>query len=322
MFFLPRMTFAAALALTALVPGSTAAAAPAAAPSATLTLAASPLPVDWSAGALPVRLSAHFVVPALPAAAMRAAPKAERLRRLSPDDITTSAIAPAIVRPAVPRAPQGMFGSVELPFGKLPVAARLRELRGELAGRIACNSERCSARARMVEDFVGQARGRLDLISRVNRAVNGLVAYRSDRDGYGKLDYWAGPVGTLTQGFGDCEDYAMLKMAFLAANGVDPRQMSVVVLRDRSRQAYHSVLVVRHGEQNLVLDNLERDVRRDSELAHYQPLYSITGGKGFIHGWRTGGAPAMASVGRLASIAPGEGFDAPQDTAPLPAAAW
>ncbi len=302
MFFSLRTASAILLAVAALMPAGGVASP--LTPSAAFTLAASPLPVDWSAGAVPVRLAAHFAVP-VPPAAVRRAPKAERLRRLSPDDITTSAIAPAKAPSA---APEGLFGSVALPFGKLPAVTRMRALARELADPASCGQERCRNRGRLIADVAGKAGGRLDLIDRVNRAVNGLIAYRSDRDGYGMVDHWAGPAETLARGYGDCEDLAMLKMAFLAANGLDPRQMSLVVLRDRSREVYHSVLVVRHGGQNLVLDNLERVVRRDNELAHYQPLYSVSAGKGFIHGWRTGTGPAMASLGPLSAIAPGEGI--------------
>lgn len=293
----------------------------AAASSARPAFAGTPLPlgwpVDWRAGAVPVSYMSHFVLPDRGAA--EASLASMPLRGALDAGITTGAVRAS--PPQAQRKPaQGPFGSVALSFGKLPAAARMRALEAELKNPFACADEPCRARARLIADFVGEPQDPRALVQRVNRAVNGLVAYRSDRDGYGTMDYWAGPRETLARGYGDCEDFAMLKMAVLAAGGIDPRDMSLVVLRDRSRQVYHAVLAVRIGGENLVLDNLDRAVRRDTELAHYQPLFSVSAGKGSIHGWRTGRAPvAMASLGSLAAIAPGEGFAPPAARPDLPA---
>lgn len=307
MSYLLRTVFAAALLLAGAQGGAAAAVSPA--QPAGLALAGSLLPVDWQAGAVPVSYVSHFVLPDLDPAETPIV--SMPLRGALDAGMTTGAVRAA--RPEALRKPaEGLFGSVALSFRKLPAAARMRALEAELNDPFACAGERCLARAGLVADFVGKPRDPRELIERVNRAVNGLVSYRSDRDGYGTVDHWAGPRETLARGYGDCEDFAMLKMAVLASRGIDPRDMSLVVLRDRSRQVYHAVLAVRIDGKNLVLDNLDRAVRRDTELAHYQPLFSVSAGKGSIHGWRTGRAPvAMASLRTLGAIAPGEGFATP-----------
>jgi predicted transglutaminase-like cysteine proteinase len=272
------------------------------------TLDGGPLPISWQDGARTVDIAAHFMP--LFGEELLVVEGLRGSEDYSPDMMQTGAI--PTPRPAVKLAPSvasnGLFGSVSISFRKLPAAARLRAIGGQLANPTGCEDRRCRERGKLIGDLVAEAKDRRELISRVNRAVNGLIAYRTDRDAYGAVDHWAGPAETLRRGHADCEDYALLKMAFLAANGIAEKDMTLVVLRDKGRKVYHSILVVRHGGENLVLDNLEREVRRDSDLPNYQPLYSVSAGKGYIHGWRTGGPAATASLGSLSAIAPGEGF--------------
>lgn len=274
--------------------------------------------IDWSAGHAVVAFAGHFPIDHL--LQTRAAPKQPRLAsapveglragidEIRPDDIRTGAIPPARAATAT----FGLFGSVALPFRKLSALDRLRELQPAMARPTACTDAACKARVQLIRDFVSPAKGRRDLVDRVNRAVNGLIAYRSDRDAFGVVDRWAGPAQTLARGFADCEDYALLKMALLAERGVEPAAMTLVVLRDRSREAYHAVLAVQIGGERLILDNLEASVRRDTELAHYMPLYSMSDGKGYIHGRRAGGPARVAGLGNLSAIAPGEGIAQPE----------
>jgi predicted transglutaminase-like cysteine proteinase len=306
MFVESRMSFlrkaaSAMLVATGLVSGAATA-------NAAFAVETGPLPVNWQDGARTVDIAAHFMP--LFGEEVLVVEGLRGTETYSPDMMQTGAIPtprPA-VRPAPSSASSGLFGSVSISFRKLPAAARLRAIGGELANPLDCADRRCRERGQLIGNVVAEARDRRELISRVNRAVNGLISYRTDRDAYGAIDHWAGPAETLRRGYADCEDFALLKMAFLAANGVSEKDMTLVVLRDKGRKVYHSILVVRHGGENLVLDNLERDVRRDVDLPNYQPLYSVSAGKGFIHGWRTGGPAATASLGSLSAIAPGEGF--------------
>lgn len=88
----------------------------------------------------------------------------------------------------------------------------------------------------------------------VNSTVN-QAPWKSDPDLYGAIDYWAQPSEFFAKG-GDCEDFAMAKMAILRDAGVPERAMGVEVLkRDDGRG--HAVLVVTLDGQDWVLDNLE-----------------------------------------------------------------
>jgi predicted transglutaminase-like cysteine proteinase len=297
-----RLVFAASILLT-LQPGATSLAAGQAEGSMPASVVP---PVNWGAGATQVNLFDHFALRLDTFRAEAAAPKSDRLVAAGIDSAITGALAPAVLRPA--GKSRGLFGSVALPFRKLPAAARLRELGVSTPTIAGCKDEGCRARLRLIRGHIAGADGRRDLIDRVNRAVNNLIAYKTDRDGYGTVDHWAGASTTLRRGYADCEDFALLKMALLAENGLVASDMTMVVLRDRRRDVYHSVLAVAHGGETLVLDNLERDVHADTALAHYMPLYSVSDGKSYIHGWRTGGRMATASLKNLSGVAPGEGI--------------
>lgn len=81
----------------------------------------------------------------------------------------------------------------------------------------------------------------------VNREVNLRIKYKRD-----EVDTWSSPLETLAAGTGDCEDYAILKYAVLAAAGVPLDKMEIDVVSIPG--AIHAVLEVRQ-EQTLVLDN-------------------------------------------------------------------
>ncbi|WP_233426648.1 transglutaminase-like cysteine peptidase [Rhizobium mongolense] len=55
----------------------------------------------------------------------------------------------------------------------------------------------------------------------MNVAVNRAIRYRRDMDTDQAADHWAAPSETLARQQGDCEDFAILKMAALRAEGAD-----------------------------------------------------------------------------------------------------
>jgi predicted transglutaminase-like cysteine proteinase len=114
----------------------------------------------------------------------------------------------------------------------------------------------------------------LELLTAVNAAVNEMIAYRDDRATYGKADYWATPMESLT-GYGDCEDYAIVKYLSLYELGISHDRMRIVVVKDNKRDIGHAVLVVTLESGAFVLDNVLTRPTPDRELAHYQPIYSF-----------------------------------------------
>jgi predicted transglutaminase-like cysteine proteinase len=222
---------------------------------------------------------------------------------------STGSIAP----PSPAKQQADLLASVAIPFGRLPAQARMQPIYSEIESGLYrnCLTAICENARDTLELVVerGRERGFLNLIRAVNRSVNTLIAYRRDSDVHGVLDLWAKPSSTLNSGVGDCEDYAILKMAVLKKAGIPAKSMSLVVLRDERRGVYHAVLAIRTSQGSFILDNLDSAVRRDVELPDYMPLYSVSAGRGYIYGRRNGEGMLSASTGKFEAIAPGEGLD-------------
>jgi predicted transglutaminase-like cysteine proteinase len=108
----------------------------------------------------------------------------------------------------------------------------------------------------------------------------------TDTDIYRVQDYWARPSETLARQQGDCEDFAILKMAALRSLGFAADDLALVVLRDDKRKVFHAVLSVSVSSNRFILDSLREEVLTDSRMPGYKPLLSIVDGKGYLHGFR------------------------------------
>ncbi len=95
----------------------------------------------------------------------------------------------------------------------------------------------------------------------------------SDLANYGEVDVWASPLMALTRGAGDCEDYAIAKMAALKAAGVPSEDLRLVILRETMRPEEHAVLAVRLNARWVVLDNRMLVMLSDTEIANYQAIF-------------------------------------------------
>lgn len=202
-----------------------------------------------------------------------------------------------------------VFDSVAIPFKKLGALKKAAPTFAEIAKGTAlqCGGANCFDMDAVVHrtSAGGGMSSLRDKLNLVNHEVNRRIKYRKDIDSHGRVDQWSSPSQTLASGYGDCEDYALLKMAVLEAQGFSLQDMTVVILYDKKRHFYHAVLSVEIQGTHYILDNMRDQVLADSRLPDYQPLFSISNGRGFLHGTRTKGkAMAMKSFD---SIAPGEG---------------
>ena len=84
----------------------------------------------------------------------------------------------------------------------------------------------------------------------VNAKVNAEVRPLTDEDHWGVADIWSLP----TDGYGDCEDYQLLKRKLLAEAGLPRRAMRMTVVIDELGEG-HAVLMIRTDRGDLVLDN-------------------------------------------------------------------
>lgn len=205
------------------------------------------------------------------------------------------------------RQEQPLFGAHRIRFGKIMSGARISGLirKAAASGASAICINRCADLADRLDLGAGDITAQL---RHVSASVNAMVAYRTDQQNHGRLDQWSTPNETLARLSGDCEDYAILKMAILARLGVPVNAMEIVVVKDTSRRLFHAVLSVALKDRTLILDNMTDAVEADTEKPGYAPLFSLSGTANYIFGYKGGRQNLTASLRNMASIASGAGF--------------
>ncbi|HEY1360670.1 MAG TPA: transglutaminase-like cysteine peptidase [Xanthobacteraceae bacterium] len=91
---------------------------------------------------------------------------------------------------------------------------------------------------------------------RVNDWVNETVKPLTDLEHWGVVERWSYP----DDGYGDCEDYVLLKRRLLIEAGWPVEALLITVVRDRKGEA-HAVLTVATDRGDYILDNQNEDVR-------------------------------------------------------------
>jgi predicted transglutaminase-like cysteine proteinase len=89
----------------------------------------------------------------------------------------------------------------------------------------------------------------------INRKVNATIKPMTDLEHWSVADRWDFP----DDGFGDCEDYQLLKRKLLAERGLPRRAMRMTVVRDDQGEG-HAVLMIRTDHGDFVLDNKTSNV--------------------------------------------------------------
>ena len=84
----------------------------------------------------------------------------------------------------------------------------------------------------------------------VNRRVNDTIKPMTDLDHYGVVEKWVYP----DDGFGDCEDYALLKRRMLIEGGWPREALLMTVVREQNGDG-HAVLTIKTDRGEFVLDN-------------------------------------------------------------------
>ncbi len=71
-------------------------------------------------------------------------------------------------------------------------------------------------------------------------------------------DYWSTPKEFLIGGFGDCEDYVIIKYYSLIKLGFDEKKLFLTIVKDKFSNSGHMVLSYfdKKGKAPLILDNL------------------------------------------------------------------
>ena len=204
------------------------------------------------------------------------------LDRQAADDTPAS---DCIVRPSAP----DLFGKVALPVRARPLAADWEHLAGPSLDGVE------GAWGTFLEQAAQAPRGAA--LGLVNRWVNGQVRYMEDRAG----DRWAPAADTLRDRVGDCEDFAIAKMALLERLGVPADDMFLVVVREAHGAGDHAVLAVRRDDAMYILDNRTDRVLADTVVTDYLPMLGYSGPFAWIYGKQVAQG-AMPIPGARASL--------------------
>jgi len=121
--------------------------------------------------------------------------------------------------------------------------------------------------------IVDQARAREGRarLGETNRAINLSIKATDD----GADDVWSSPLATFGRGAGDCEDYAIAKLAALRLAGMAAEDLRIVVVRDTRAGEAHAVVAARLENRWLMLDNRRMAMVEDEAARMYQPLFVL-----------------------------------------------
>jgi predicted transglutaminase-like cysteine proteinase len=95
-----------------------------------------------------------------------------------------------------------------------------------------------------------------ETLVRINRQVNATIKPMTDLEHWGVEDHW----GLAEDGYGDCEDYQLVKRERLVATGSPRRALHMTAVIDEDGEP-HAVLMVRTDRGDFILDN-----KRDAVL--------------------------------------------------------
>jgi predicted transglutaminase-like cysteine proteinase len=87
-------------------------------------------------------------------------------------------------------------------------------------------------------------------LARINLWVNSHIKPMTDLEHYGVVEKWAYP----DDGYGDCEDYVLLKRRMLMQAGWPREALLITVVRDKNSDG-HAILTVKTDKGEFVLDN-------------------------------------------------------------------
>jgi predicted transglutaminase-like cysteine proteinase len=125
------------------------------------------------------------------------------------------------------------------------------------------NAADCKGGATQARDIVMTQTAWKDLV-RVNRWVNENVKPMTDMEHWGVVEKWSYP----TDGYGDCEDYVLMKRKMLIDAGWPREALLITVVRDKNDEG-HAVLTVKTDKGEFILDNQNENVVPWTETGYH-----------------------------------------------------
>jgi predicted transglutaminase-like cysteine proteinase len=120
----------------------------------------------------------------------------------------------------------------------------------------------CKVTPATPRDVVLSNKAWTDLV-RINKWVNENVRPMTDMEHWGVVEKWSYP----DDGYGDCEDYALLKRRMLVEAGWPREALLMTVVREKNGNG-HAVLTVKTDKGEFILDNQEERILLWSETSY------------------------------------------------------
>jgi len=124
------------------------------------------------------------------------------------------------------------------------------------------HSFECKVTAAAPRDVVLSSKAWADL-ARINKWVNENVTPMTDLEHWGVVEKWSYP----DDGYGDCEDYVLLKRRMLMEAGWPRAALLITVVREKNGNG-HAVLTVKTDKGEFILDNQEERILLWSETTY------------------------------------------------------
>ena len=239
-------------------------------------------------------------------------PNAVRLAALTPSATATDASPEPKPAPAKGEEPFGLF-TFRAPEGLLWQKWRGLEAKltkdAETLKQCQADAGNCPAYAAQFLRLIASVKSKSgrDRLDEANRAVNMVVRYVSDFAQHGEADRWSSPLETFATTKGDCEDYAIAKLAALNEAGFPSEDMRLVLVRDRAVRQDHAVLAARLDGHWLILDNRRNSLIEDGEATSLTPLFAIN--HDGVHLFAAPFAKRQPLIGEIAAAPAAEGND-------------
>jgi predicted transglutaminase-like cysteine proteinase len=120
----------------------------------------------------------------------------------------------------------------------------------------------CVPHAGVPRDAVLTGKAWKELVQ-INAHVNDSITPMTDLEHHGVVEKWSYP----DDGYGDCEDYVLLKQRMLAEAGWPRQALLITVVRDTKGEG-HAVLTVKTDKGEFILDNQNPEVLPWSETSY------------------------------------------------------
>jgi len=120
----------------------------------------------------------------------------------------------------------------------------------------------CDGKLLEARDVVLTPKAWKDVV-RINKLVNEQIKPMTDLEHWGVVERWSYP----DDGYGDCEDYVLLKRRMLMQAGWPRQALLITVVRDQKGEG-HAVLTVKTDKGEFILDNQEEQILLWSETSY------------------------------------------------------